>query len=117
MNRDEPTDLEDAWRRFDRIASQQKSSQTASLMLVDHFGRLPSERREEAVATVVKWLDSEDDKKRFDALVLVDHFLLVEAIPVIQVMLLRADRPSTGPERDETEKLVQTLKRLDGRDS
>jgi hypothetical protein len=66
--------LEAWWLETDAREVARKNSQGALLAFIDLYERLDSDERELADRIIAEWVASGNERKRFDALAMVDHF-------------------------------------------
>jgi|SRR6187402_1751711 len=66
--------LEEWWAETDAREVARKNSQGALVAFMDLYERLTPGERELADQVIAEWVASEDQRKRFDALAMVDHF-------------------------------------------
>ena len=81
---DIPSRLEEAWRSIDRQAEAQKDSHSAVFALRSFYRWLTNDERPAADGVLIEWAQSDDIKKQFDALALIDELSIVSALPVLR---------------------------------
>ena len=67
-------DLEAWWGETEAREVSRKNSHGALLAFMDLYERLDPNERELADQVIAEWVASENERKRFDALAMVDHF-------------------------------------------
>ena len=80
------TRLEKAWRALDREAQARKDSHGAVIALESFYRGLPDEELSIADQVLIEWAHSDDARKRFDALALIDEFSIVAALPSLRML-------------------------------
>lgn len=88
--------LEAEWVRIDDAAAARKNLHGAIVGLSNLYRSLSANERQVADEVVIGWAESDDLKKRFDGLVLIDKFAITAAIPRLQQLAERL-RDSTAP--------------------
>lgn len=76
--------LEEAWRSIDREAEAWKDSHSAVFALESFYRGLAEAELSAADDVLIEWTQSDDVKKRFDALALIDEFSIVAALPALR---------------------------------
>jgi hypothetical protein len=95
---DEALGLKDAYRSVERLGSFYRNLDQASRELAD--------------VVLAEWVLSEDEKLRFDALAVVDDFLVASALPALCQLAARlssAGTPGAPFEIERVEGIVQRL--------
>lgn len=90
------TFLNEEWENIDRAAERNKDSQSAVFALAKLYRSLSDEERISADEEVSRWLLSGDPKRQFDALSLIQDFVIVSALPALRELADRfehADSP------------------------
>lgn len=72
-------DFNELWELLDREATEAKMSHRAVIALSRLYGEWNPEIRQSANREFGRWLHSDNARKRFDALALVEQFSIVEA--------------------------------------
>jgi hypothetical protein len=90
MNPDEVRDLlERAWVRFDREAERSKHSYLSVQRLEALYRDLSEEERTTADDVLVEWALSDNGRRRYDGLALIEDFSITSALPALRTL---ADR-------------------------
>lgn len=98
--------------RIDRDAEGRKDSHSALLELMDIYRQLSTDERTVAARVVVEWILSDDHKKRFDGLALVNEFRIASAVPALEELLSRLRRSDEPLARFDVAKIDRILARL-----
>ena len=101
-------ELDRYWERLDRIAQAEKNSHGALLCLSKSYREWDSDQRSQANEAFQEWLNSENVRKRFDALVLIEEFGIVEARSGLLTFLCRLEGAS-GPEAEYERRRVREV--------
>lgn len=88
--------LNQAWLDTDRAAQDRKDSHSAVLVLEDLYGALSDEERRVADQVIIEWALSDDNRKRFDALALINRFHISSALPALRVLSAQFEE-AVGP--------------------
>ena len=92
MNVDEfRREMNDLWTQVDRESMEKKESHGAVMELMKLYDRFDPDERATARHIIIEWLGSKEPRKQFDALALVDEFLMVEALPTLRELQTRAE--------------------------
>lgn len=76
--------LEEAWWDIDREAEWRKDSHSAVFALQSFYRSLTHEELPAADDVLIEWAQTQNAKKRFDALALIDEFSIVAALPALR---------------------------------
>lgn len=106
--------FDEFWRRADREAESSKDSQGAVLALEEFYRGLPTADRSAANQLLAEWVLSEDDKRRFDALALIDRFAIREAAPALRTLAERCENSNLPSSPYDWAKVNRILGRLVG---
>jgi hypothetical protein len=104
--------LEAEWVRIDREAAARTCLHGALFALANLYRSIPSDHRRLADEVIIGWAVSDDLKKRFDGLMLIDQFAITAAIPRLEAL---AERLKDGAEpfaAHDRLKVIGTLRRL-----
>lgn len=107
------SDFEDLWERLDGEAQAAKFSQEALLRLADFYRRLDDEDRRVVDEALTSWVSEGDERRRFDALALIDEFRIQSALPALQADLARladAVGASVPTDRAKLERIIAHLR-------
>ena len=102
-------------RRRDELDARHvaaKDSQGAILELAATYGRIPEEDRRKVEEVLLDWLLSEDESLRYDALFIVDEYLIRRAAPSLRVLQERLQSDPRPGAPYEWAKVNRTLGRL-----
>jgi hypothetical protein len=105
-------DFEDLWARLDAEAQAAKFSHEALLRLTEFYRRLDQEDRRVVDEVLASWVLEGDERRRFDALALIDEFEIRSALPALQGHLARladAVGPSVPTDRAKLERMIAHL--------
>ena len=106
--------LKTEWARIDQEAEAKKDSQSAVFALAGFYRGLSDEERFVADQVLIDWALSDDEKKQFDGLALIDEFSISSAVPALSRL---ADRfkQAKGPSAPyDLAKVNRILDRLTG---
>jgi hypothetical protein len=105
--------MEQQWEEIDEAAMSAKNSQGALLALIEFYRDLDDKQRPLADQVIAEWVTSTNPRKRFDALALVEEFIIRTALP--QLLVLEADcQNRIGPiARDELKEVRRKINRLE----
>ena len=106
-------DFEDVWERLDAEAQAAKFSHEALLRLTDFYRRLDDEDRRVVDETLASWVLEGDERRRFDALALIDEFGIRCALPALEADLARladAVGASVPTDRAKLERIIADLR-------
>jgi hypothetical protein len=106
-------DFEDVWGRFDAEAQARKFSHEAVLRLADYYRRLDDEDKRVVDETLASWVLEGDERRRFDALALIDEFRIRSARPALEADLAQladAAGPSVPTDRAKLERIIAGLR-------
>jgi hypothetical protein len=109
--------LNEEWARIDREAEARKDSHSAVFELARLYRGLADDQREAADEVLVEWLLSEDPRKRFDALALVDEFSVSAAIVALRALETRFRQSGEPSSPYDVAKIVRILQRLGSAES
>jgi hypothetical protein len=105
--------LETWWSTFDARALSEKDSQAVTIELIRRYGQLSPAERTIADPVIGEWVRSHEERKRFDALAVIDHYRVRSAVPQLHALecdLLRSKAPGAP---FELKKVRQVLDRLE----
>ena len=77
-------EMNDYWARIDNEAIEKKESHGAVMELMKLYRRFDDGEQRMARDVIVEWLRSPEPRKQFDALALVDEFLIVDALSTLR---------------------------------
>jgi hypothetical protein len=106
-------DFEGVWERFDAEAQAAKFSHEAVLRLADYYRHLDVEDKRVVDETLACWVLEGDERRRFDALALIDEFRIRLALPALEADLARlagAAGPSVPTDRAKLERIIAELR-------
>jgi hypothetical protein len=104
--------IESIWARADREGDWNKDSMSASNELAKEIRRLDPPAREVAADVVVDWIVGDSERKRYDAMVLIDEFRFHQAIPTLKLRLEQLETargPSVPYDREAITRLIAWL--------
>lgn len=79
------------WDQIDRESVEKKESHGAVMELMKLYRRFDDDEQRMAREVIVEWLRSPEPRKQFDALALVDEFLIVDALPTLRQLQAEAE--------------------------
>jgi hypothetical protein len=82
------------------------------LKLIAHYGQLTPEARVAIDPVIVGEITSDDPTVRFDALVLVSEFRIVNALPALELLHARLSSSDSAPERFEAQRAQELIDQL-----
>lgn len=88
-NGDMRSELNRLWDEIDQEARWRKDSQSALLALERMYRSLDERERRQADAVIIEWALSEDAKKHFDGLALIDRFCIRAAVSALHELIGR----------------------------
>jgi hypothetical protein len=88
--------METWWSECDSDALERKDSQAVTLELVGIYATLTPEERLFADHILGEWLGSEEERKRFDALVVIREYRIRSAAPHLRALETELEK-STDP--------------------
>jgi hypothetical protein len=103
-------DFEEICNKIDQEALRNKDSQSAIYKILEVYRRMSECDRRNADITIIKWLW--DENRRFDALVLIDEFLinsLKSQLIELQQQLGAENKPSTIYELKRIKSIINKL--------
>ena len=107
--------FEDLWARLDAEAQANKFSQEALLRLSELYRALDDDERKTVDAVLRDWVLEGNPRQRFDALALIDEFIIRDAASQLRTALERLEH-ATGPSvPTDRAKLQRILARLEER--
>jgi hypothetical protein len=105
-------DFDNLWQELDRDAQANEFSQGAVLDLLDAYRRFDVKDRRVVDELLASWVLGGDERRRFDALALIDEFEIRSARPAIEKRLAHL-REAAGPAvQTDQAKLRRILARL-----
>jgi len=84
-------EMNDYWDRIDRESIEKKESHGAVMELMKLYRRFDDDEQRMAREVIVEWLRSPEPRKQFDALALVDEFLMVDALSTLRELQAEAE--------------------------
>lgn len=106
-------DFESVWEQFDAEAQAAKFSHEAVLRLADYYRRLDTDDKRVVDETLAFWILEGDERRRFDALALIDEFQITSALPTLEADLARLANttgPSVPTDRAKLERIIAELR-------
>jgi hypothetical protein len=106
-------EFEDLWERFDAEAQAARFSHEALLRLTDFYRRLDEDDRQVVDEALASWVLEGDERRRFDALALIDEFGIRSALPALEEELARladAVGASVPTDRAKLERIIAGLR-------
>lgn len=113
MTRLSPTEIDALWDELDRRAMNDRFSHGALLQLIAFYRDLGREDREAVDRSVADWVGSDNIRKRFDALALIEEFNIRSARSALRADLERLDDVEGPSARANRAKLRRILEKLD----
>ena len=102
----------DTYRQLKDAAEAFQDSQSVAFGLLDAYDRLSSEEKNDVHEVLAEWLESDDNKLRYDAEFVTSQRRIVEMVPAVEKAIERIDE-SSGPEaKYEVKKLRRILNEL-----
>ncbi len=105
-------DFENFWVRLDADAVASKQSQEATILLASFYRDLDEEDRSIVDETLADWVVNGDERRRFDAAVLIRDFEIRSTLGALRARLAALPEGSDGPvggERARLERVVAAL--------
>jgi len=90
-----------------------KDSQRSIIELAAIYGRIPGLHRERVNEELLDWLESDDERLRYDALYIVGAYSIVEAIPRLRALQERLEvdsQPGAPYEWSKVNRILGNLK-------
>ena len=109
--------FEDLWARLDSEAQANRFSHEALLRLIESYRALDGDERETVDAVLQDWVLEGNPRQRFDALALIDEFVIRAAVPQLQIALERlgdATGPSAPTDRSKLQRILEHLEEGSG---
>lgn len=113
-----PESFEHLWAELDADAQATKFSQQALLRLIEFYRALEADGRAVVDKVLTGWVLEGDPRRRFDALALIDEFVIREALPSVRTALQRLERatdPSAPTDRAKLQRLLARLEASEAR--
>jgi len=85
-------EMDDFWNQVDREFVEKKESHGAVMELMKLYRRFDAEEQAMARQVITEWLRSPDPRKQFDALAIVDEFVIVDALPTLRELQAEAEK-------------------------
>jgi hypothetical protein len=106
--------METWWSDFDSDALSRKDSQAVTVELINIYAQMTPEERSVADQVLGEWVRSDQERKRFDALAVIDQFRIRSAAPPLRALEadLRKRLDPTVP--FELKKVRRILRALEG---
>lgn len=104
--------LEAEWVRIDREAAARKDHHGAILGLANLYRSISVKVRHVADDVVIGWAESDDPKKRFDGLMLIDKFAITTAAPRLGQLAERLRDSSAPFSASDHQKVNEVIGRL-----
>ena len=101
------------WQSVDREATAKRDSQGALDELRALYDSFDSYERRLADEVLAEWAISPDERLRFDALYLIDHFRITKVIPVLHQLVRNLANLREPGAPYEAEKVVRIITRLE----
>lgn len=108
--------LNQFWLDTDRAAQQRKDSQSAILALQDLYTSLSEHEKLVADQVIVEWAVSDDTRKRYDGLALINRFGIRSALPALRQLADRFEKADGPSSPYDWAKVNRLIGRLDSRD-
>lgn len=106
-------DINQIWRQLDHDAMENKNSPEATIRLRKSYDKWDAGSQSIARRVFGQWLESDNSRKRFDALVMIDDLSIVEVIKDLKSFQTKLESQS-GPEaRFELETVNEIIERLE----
>jgi hypothetical protein len=105
-------EFEATWARLDVEAHRNKFSHQALLRLTELYRDLDADDRDSVAAVLREWVLTASSRQRFDALALIDGFVIRSAAPELRVALERLDGatgPSVPSDRAKLERIIARI--------
>lgn len=106
--------MDELWRRIDDEAEERKDSPSAVFALEKWYISLRDEDRQAADDVLIEWALSNNDKKRFDALALINRFVIVGAVPALRRLAERLEEATLPSSPYDWAKVNRIIGRLVG---
>ena len=101
------------WEAFDRKAQEDKFSHQALLRLIAFYRSLDEEDQVVVDERLADWVGSDNVRKRFDALALIDEFGVRSALPALRADLRRLEHAEGPSIPSDRAKLLRIIDKLD----
>lgn len=102
----------DTYRQLTDAAEAFRDSQSVAFGLLDAYDQLSSAEKTEVHEVLAEWLESDDNKLRYDAEFVTSQRKIVEMVPAVEKAIQTIDE-SSGPEaKYEVKKLRRILNEL-----
>ena len=102
----------ETYRRLTEAAEAFRDSQSVAFGLLDTYDQLSPAAKAEVHEVLAEWLNSDDNKLRYDAEFLISQRQIVEMAPAVEKAIQKIDE-SPGPEATyEVKKLRRILNEL-----
>lgn len=85
------SEMNDFWNRVDRESIERNESHGAVMELMKLYRRFDKDEQAMANQVIIEWLRYMEPRKQFDALALVDEFLIVDALPTLRELQSEAE--------------------------
>ena len=105
-------EMEAYWERIDREFMEKKESHGSVMELMKLYRRFDDDEETMAKHVIVEWLRSAEPRKQFDALALVDQFVIVEALPTLRELQAEAEERTDHEAPYEWARLNRIVGRL-----
>jgi len=107
--------LNNEWIRINNEAIKNKESQKALFDLITLYKGFSDEEITTANEVIFEWVLSEDVAKRYDGLALINEFLLVDAISVLNDLSNKLREENEPSSKYEITKITRIMKKLNGK--
>lgn len=105
-------DFESLWTRLDRAAVESKHSQEATILLTSFYRELDDADRAVVDQALADWVVHGDERRRFDAVALIQEFEITSALAALRERLAALPEGSIGPDGAERAKLERVAAAL-----
>jgi hypothetical protein len=105
-------DFESFWTRVDAAAVESKESQEATIRLASLYRELDDDDRAVVDEALADWVVHGDERRRFDAVALIQEFEIRSALAGLRERLATLPGGSVGPAGAERAKLERVLAAL-----
>jgi hypothetical protein len=105
-------EFESLWDRLDAEALASKQSQDATVRLTSFYGELDEPDRAVVDEALADWVVGGDDRRVFDALVLIRQFEIRSALPALERRAESLAGATEGPPKHEREKIERIVREL-----
>ncbi len=113
MNLDEfRLHMEEFWRSVSREAEDYRYPYLSIERMEDLYGKFDQAERAMADQVLAEWALSEDERKRYDALSLIEHLKIATAMPALRALAVRLSKSRALGADDELDIVNRKIEAL-----